>query len=73
VTGKCPVPEVEYWLRAAAHSLSEAGFAVDDAQAIGIDGAKGVALKFSDAPAPTLRARVDPDSRRMTDLPGQMR
>lgn len=71
-TGRCPAPEAEYWLRMAAHCLTEAGFAVADAQAIGIDGAKGVALEFPDTPAPALVHSSEVDSRRMSDVPGQM-
>lgn len=57
----------------AAHSLTEAGFAIVDAQAIGIDGAKGVALEFPDTPAPALTVNArEPDTRRLSNVPGQM-
>jgi hypothetical protein len=55
----------------AAHVLEQAGFAVDDAQAIGIDGAKGMALDYR-AQVPPMLHPEDGDTRRFSDLPGQM-
>jgi hypothetical protein len=74
VVGKCEPGAVEYWLRVAAHALQEAGFAPDDAQAIGIDGAGGAALDFPDPAAPKLDAQpANGDTRRLSDVPGTMR
>jgi hypothetical protein len=69
--GRCEPVEAEYWLRVAAHALTQAGFQMEDAQAIGIDGAGGAALDFPD-PRPTL-LKPEQDTRRLVDAPGKMR
>lgn len=67
--------DAEYWLRVAAHALEQAGFVMDDAQAIGIDGGRGAALDFPDPVARVLvdANRADPDTRRFSDVPGRLR
>lgn len=71
--GKCEAFEAEYFLRVVAEAVRAAGFALDDAQAIGIDGAPGVALDFPDPKAPILKDAREPDVRRMSSSPGRMR
>ncbi len=71
--GKCDPFEAAYFLKVAAEALRAAGFALDDAQAIGIDGAPGAALDFPDPKAPILKDIREPDARRHGSTPGRMR
>jgi hypothetical protein len=71
--GKCQPFEAEYFLRVAADALHRAGFALDDAQAIGIDGAPGAAIDFPDPKAVVLTDGREPDDRRMATVPSRMR
>lgn len=68
--GRCErnAATAEYWLRVAAHALQQAGFAMDDAQVIGIDGGPGAAINFPDPSAPVLSASNNgaSDTRRMS-------
>lgn len=70
VVGKCREQDVEHWLRVATTALERAGFAIDDAQAIGIDGGRGGAIDFPDPAVPVLEIEPDTDTRRMSDVPG---
>lgn len=72
---KCSEAEVEYWLKVFANLLDRGGLSMDDAQAIGLDGAKGAALDFPDpVPRTLVHDSGDklPDTRRMSDVPGRM-
>ena len=58
----------EYWLRMAAHALTQAGFAMDDAMALGIDGGPGASLDFPDPAAPVLQPPTGPNGSDMRRL-----